>query len=68
MTEPLVRREEMARIAGISVRTLDRRVRAGCPSVKYGARIRCFNPRTTLRWLAERGLTDPDDRPDGGES
>ena len=46
-----VRRDEMARIMGVSPATLDRLRKQGLPSLSYGRRIVRFHPPTVMRWL-----------------
>ncbi len=53
--EPYVDRKELARRMGVSVATIDRRVRLGMPSVLWSARARRFLPSEALAWVRANG-------------
>lgn len=52
--ERYVGREELARIMGVSVTTVDRLVRAGMPSETWGLRARRFMPSRAVAWARGR--------------
>jgi phage terminase Nu1 subunit (DNA packaging protein) len=52
--EPYVDRQQMARLMGVNVRTIDRMVRDGMPSESWGLRARRFLPSSALAWARSR--------------
>ena len=61
--ERYVNRKQLAELLGVSVSTVDRFVRAGMPSDRWGPRMRRFLPSRCVAWLRERqyapGSTQP---------
>jgi predicted DNA-binding transcriptional regulator AlpA len=53
--ERYVRRRELAALMGVSVSTIDRRVRDGMPSYLWGARSRRFLPSEAIAWAKTNG-------------
>ena len=53
--EPFVSRQELARLMGVSVATVDRMVAEGMPSVTWGRRTRRFRPSIAIGWATEQG-------------
>jgi phage terminase Nu1 subunit (DNA packaging protein) len=60
--EPYVDRQQMARLMGVNVRTIDRMVRDGMPSESWGLRARRFLPSSALAWARNREHTDREGR------
>jgi phage terminase Nu1 subunit (DNA packaging protein) len=60
--ERYVSRKQLADIMGLSIRTVDRLVSLGLPSVTWGVRARRFLPSQAIAWARERESTA---RPDG---
>jgi phage terminase Nu1 subunit (DNA packaging protein) len=56
--EPYVDRQQMARLMGVNVRTIDRMVRDGMPSESWGLRARRFLPSSALAWARTRDRDD----------
>lgn len=54
--ECYVTRDELARLMGVSVDTVDRMRKAGMPSVVWGRRARRFRPSTALAWARAQGM------------
>lgn len=52
--ERYVSRQELAGLMGVSVKTVDRLVAAGMPSVTWGRRTRRFRPSVALQWAREQ--------------
>jgi phage terminase Nu1 subunit (DNA packaging protein) len=52
--EPYVTRAELASLMGVSVRTVDRLVCDGMPSVCWGRRTRRFKASIALQWAKSR--------------
>ena len=52
--ERYVTRAELADLMGVSVRTVDRLVAAGMPSVTWGVRARRFKPSVAIAWARAR--------------
>lgn len=52
--ERYLSREELAELMGVSVRTIDRLVRAGMPSETWGLRTRRFLASRALAWVRAR--------------
>jgi excisionase family DNA binding protein len=52
--ERYVTRQELARIMGVSVGTIDNMVREGMPSTTWGRRTRRFRASTAIAWAQER--------------
>jgi phage terminase Nu1 subunit (DNA packaging protein) len=55
--EPFVTRRELARIMGVSERTVARWVAAGIPSETWGLRARRFQPSRCQAWVRDRAAT-----------
>lgn len=53
--ERYVTRLELARLMGVSVKTVDRMVLEGMPSETWGLRSRRFLPSRALAWARTRG-------------
>jgi phage terminase Nu1 subunit (DNA packaging protein) len=49
-----VSRADLARLMGVSVKTIDRMVREGLPSETWGRRTRRFLPSEALAWARTR--------------
>jgi excisionase family DNA binding protein len=47
----LISREELASRMGCSVKTVDRMRADGMPSVRWGRRLRRFDPDAAMAWL-----------------
>jgi phage terminase Nu1 subunit (DNA packaging protein) len=47
----LVSREELASRMGVCVKTVDRMRASGMPSVRWGRRLRRFDPDAAMAWL-----------------
>lgn len=54
-SERYVTRRELAQLMGVSLRTVDRLVDAGMPSVVWGRRCRRFKPSVALAWARAQG-------------
>lgn len=54
-SERYVTRRELAQLMGVSLRTIDRLVDAGMPSVVWGQRCRRFKPSVALAWARAQG-------------
>lgn len=52
--ERYVTREQLAELMGISVKTVDRLVHEGMPSVTWGKRTRRFRPSIAIQWARAR--------------
>jgi phage terminase Nu1 subunit (DNA packaging protein) len=52
--EAYVTRQELARIMGVSVRTIDYFVSLGMPAETWGIRCRRFQPSRALAWARAR--------------
>lgn len=48
--ERYVSRQELAGMMGVSVRTVDRMIAQGMPSVTWGRRTRRFRPSVAIAW------------------
>ena len=55
MSERPVTKHELAQMANCSVSTIERRMRDGLPSVRYGKQLVRFFPSKALPWLAQYG-------------
>lgn len=53
--EVYVTRRELAQIMGVSIKTVDRLVANGMPSVVWGQRCRRFKPSVALAWARAQG-------------
>lgn len=53
--ERYVTRQELAKIMGVGLATVDRMVAEGMPSVTWGRRTRRFRPSHAVSWAAEQG-------------
>lgn len=52
--EVYVSRIELARLMGVSLRTIDTLVAEGMPSVTWGKRVRKFKASVAMQWARER--------------
>lgn len=52
--EPYLSRVEIAKVLGVSLRSLDRLVAEGLPSKTWGLRTRVFRASEALAWAAQR--------------
>jgi predicted DNA-binding transcriptional regulator AlpA len=55
--ERYVSREELARMMGLSIATIDRMVREGMPSETWGRRARRFLPSRAFAWARSQGVS-----------
>lgn len=53
--ELYVDRKELARRMGIHVNSVDRLVKAGMPSERWGLRVRRFKPSVAIAWARAHG-------------
>ena len=56
-TERYISRDELAKLMGVSVATVDRMVAEGMPSERWGMRVRRFLPSRALAWARTRERT-----------
>lgn len=54
--ERYVTRVELAKLMGVSVKTIDRFVNAGMPSETWGVRTRRFRPSVAIAWARSRSM------------
>lgn len=60
--EPYIDRKDLAALMGVSIRTVDRLVCDGMPSVSWGRRTRRFKASTALQWAKARDAVGRDDK------
>lgn len=53
--ERYVDRAELAKLMGVSTKTVDRWVKQGMPSETWGVRARRFRPSLAIAWARGRG-------------
>jgi phage terminase Nu1 subunit (DNA packaging protein) len=56
--ERYVSRRELADLMGVSVDTVDRMVREGCPSETWGRRFRRFLASDAIAWGKQQGESE----------
>ena len=54
MTERYVDRDELAKLMGVSPRTISRWLEQGMPSETWGIRTRRFMPSQCMQWVRHR--------------
>ena len=53
--EPFLRRAEIAKFMGVSVRMIDYWAAQGCPHETWGMRTKTFRPSEVVAWAKQRG-------------